>query len=215
MLLKFKAGKHRQFLHCRFDRKGRKMENFHDLVAGARSYRRFDESKAMTDEDMTSLIELGRITPCGGNRQYIRFAYSCDQERNKEIFKQTGWAAYLTDWDGPAEGERPTGYILILRDLSLQKNLTVDEGIVAQTINLGARAMGLGCCMLMNIKRDKLMEIFGLDPEKYAISMVIALGVPVETVKIVPLKDNDVKYYRDENMVHYVPKRSLEDVLVK
>lgn len=77
---------------------------------------------------------------------------------------------------------------MILRDLSLQKNQTVDEGIVAQTIFLGARDMGYGGCMLMNIKRTELMEIFGLDPEKYAISMVIALGVPVEEVKMVEVK---------------------------
>ena len=67
----------------------------------------------------------------------------------------------------------------------------------------------------MNIKRTELMEIFGLDPEKYAISMVIALGVPVEEVKMVEVKDDDIKYYRDENQVHYVPKRSLKDVIVK
>jgi len=67
----------------------------------------------------------------------------------------------------------------------------------------------------MNIKRTELMEIFGLDPEKYAISMVIALGVPVEEVKMVEVKDDDIKYYRDENQVHYVPKRSLKDVVVK
>lgn len=67
----------------------------------------------------------------------------------------------------------------------------------------------------MNIKRTELMEIFGLDPEKYAISMVIALGVPVEEVKMVDVKDDDIKYYRDENQVHYVPKRSLKDVVVK
>ena len=75
--------------------------------------------------------------------------------------------------------------------------------------------MGYVGCMLMNIKRTELMEIFGLDPEKYAISMVIALGVPVEEVKMVEVKDDDIKYYRDENQVHYVPKRSLKDVIVK
>ena len=170
-------------------------KKFHDLVAGARSYRRFDQSKKMTMQELEELAELGRITPCGGNRQYIRFALCADEEKNEEIYKNLAWAGYLSDWDGPVEGERPTGYILILRD--------------------GARDMGYGGCMLMNIKRTELMEIFGLDPEKYAISMVIALGVPVEEVKMVEVKDDDIKYYRDENQVHYVPKRSLKDVVVK
>ena len=190
-------------------------QKFHDLVAGARSYRRFDQSKKMTIQELEELAELGRITPCGGNRQYIRFALSADEKMNAEIYKNVAWAGYLSDWDGPIEGERPTGYIFILRDLEMQKNITVDEGIVAQTIFLGAREMGYGGCMLMNIKRDELMEILGLDPEKYAITMVIALGVPVETVKMVEMKDDDIKYYRDENQVHYVPKRSLKDIIVK
>ncbi len=190
-------------------------EKFHDLVASARSYRRFDQSKKMTMQELEELAELGRITPCGGNRQYIRFALSADEKMNAEIYENLSWAGYLSDWDGPAEGERPTGYIFILRDLEMQKNITVDEGIAAQTIFLGAREMGYGGCMLMNIKRPPLMEILGLDPEKYAITMVIALGVPVETVKLVDMKNGDIKYYRDENQVHYVPKRSLKDVIVK
>ena len=102
-------------------------QKFHDLVAGARSYRRFDQSKKMTMQELEKLAELGRITPCGGNRQYIRFALCADEKMNAEIYKNLAWAGYLSDWDGPVEGERPTGYILILRDLSLQKNQTVDD----------------------------------------------------------------------------------------
>ncbi len=52
-------------------------QKFHDLVAGARSYRRFDQSKKMTMQELEELAELGRITRCGGNRQYIRFALWC------------------------------------------------------------------------------------------------------------------------------------------
>lgn len=194
--------------------KGEDME-FHELVAGARSYRRYDNSKKMTIEELEKLAELGRITPSGANKQYIRFALSADENTNKEIYKNVAWAGYLSDWDGPQEKERPTGYILILRDLTIQKNLTVDEGIVAQTIFLGARSMGYGGCMLMNIKREELMKIFGLDPDRYAISMVIALGVAVEKVEMVEMKDGDVRYYRDEAQTHYVPKRSLNEVIVK
>ena len=186
-----------------------------ELVAGARSYRRFDATKKMTAEELEALVNLGRMSPCGANRQAIRYAVSCDEKKNAEIYETIGWAAALPDWDGPEPGERPTGYILMLHDLSLAKGAGVDDGIAAQSIFLGARAMGYGGCMLMNIKRDRLMEIFGLDPEKYGISMLIALGVPVETVKMVPVKDGATKYYRDENQVHYVPKRSMEEVLVK
>ena len=88
-------------------------QKFHDLVAGARSYRRFDQSKKMTMQELEKLAELGRITPCGGNRQYIRFALCADEKTNAEIYKNLAWAGYLSDWDGPVEGERPTGYILI------------------------------------------------------------------------------------------------------
>ena len=37
-------------------------QKFHDLVAGARSYRRFDQSKKMTMQELEELAELGRIT---------------------------------------------------------------------------------------------------------------------------------------------------------
>jgi hypothetical protein len=45
--------------------------------------------------------------------------------------------------------------------------------------------------------------------------LVIALGEPVETVEIVPVgEDGSIRYYRDEQGVHYVPKRTDEEIMV-
>jgi hypothetical protein len=44
---------------------------------------------------------------------------------------------------------------------------------------------------------------------------VIALGEPRERVEIVPVKDDgNIHYYRDDQGTHYVPKRSIDDLLI-
>ena len=47
------------------------------------------------------------------------------------------------------------------------------------------------------------------------IVLVIALGKPREQVVIEALAaDGSIRYWRDENQVHHVPKRSMEDIVV-
>ena len=107
-------------------------------------------------------------------------------------------------------------YIVILGDLSVGKNKHLDVGITAQTMMLGAADMGLGGCMFGSIQREKLASLFGIDTEKYSIELVLALGKPKEDVRIVDLPENgSTAYYRDENGVHYVPKRSVEELIIK
>ena len=120
------------------------------------------------------------------------------------------------DWDGPKEGERPSAYIVILCDQTLGKNKMTDDGIAAQTILLGAVEKGLGGCMLGNVKREELAEALGIDRERFAIDLVLALGKPKETVVLVDLPESgDTRYYRDDAKVHYVPKRSLEELILE
>jgi len=186
-----------------------------DLVAKNRSYRRFYEESIST-ETLKELVALARITPSTANSQALKFRLVNTPEENAKVFQTISWAGALPDWDGPEEGERPSAYIILLCDQTLGKNKMTDDGIAAQTILLGAVEKGLGGCMLGNIKRSELAGILGIDTKRYTIDLVLALGKPKETVVLVDMPENgDNRYYRDENQIHYVPKRSLEDLIIE
>jgi len=185
-----------------------------DLVVKNRSYRRFDQSTRITKETLLEFIELARHTPSGRNLQTLKYYLSVDPTENAKIYPTLAWAGYLKDWDGPVEGERPSGYIVILEDTLVGKNLVHDQGIVAQTILLAAVEKGLGGCMIYTVKRKELSEILNL-PAHLEVVLVLALGKPIEKVEIDSMPINgDVKYWRDENQVHHVPKRSLKDIVI-
>ena len=188
---------------------------FKDLVTQARSIRRFDGAKEITTEQLRELVDCGRLSPSGANRQPLKYILIHSREMNEKVYENVAWAGYLKDWDGPVLEERPTGYILMLRDNSINKAMTMDEGIAAQSIFLGAAQMGLGGCFIGSFKKEPLKTLFGIG-EDFDIALVIALGYPKEEVVLEEINDSgDVKYWRDENKVHHVPKRTLEQVIVK
>lgn len=188
---------------------------FKDLVTQARSIRRFDGAKEITAEQLRELADYGRLSPSGANRQPLKYILVHSREMNDKVFENVAWAGYLKDWDGPVLEERPTGYILMLRDNSINKAMTMDEGIAAQSIFLGAARMGLGGCFIGSFKKEPLKTLLGIG-EDFDIALVIALGYPKEEVVLEEINDSgDVKYWRDENKVHHVPKRTLEQVIVK
>lgn len=185
------------------------------LVELNRSYRRFDQNHSINEEALKELIELARITPSSANLQPLKYMFSCTPERNDLIFPHLAWAGYLKEWPGPVEGERPTAYIIILRDTEISGAESCDHGIAAQTILLGAAERGLGGCMIGNISRGVFMKDLNI-PAHLEVLLVLALGKPVEDVRMVPVpEDGDMKYWRDEEGVHHVPKRNLEDILIK
>ena len=185
-----------------------------NLILKNRSYRRFDQSVPVTLETLKELVELVRLSPSARNLQALKFYLSADTAKNAAIFPHLGWAGYLKDWDGPAEGEHPTGYIVIINDLSIGQPLGADEGIAALAILLGATEKGLGGCIIGTVAREKLARVLAL-PEQYEIKLVIALGKPAEKVKLESLPSSgETKYWRDAQGGHHVPKRSLEDIIL-
>ncbi len=186
-----------------------------EMVAKTRSYRRFDQGQAIAAEMLVGLVDLARQTASASNRQPLKYIVVAEAAMNARLFAHLRWAGYLPEWGGPAEGERPAGYIIVLTDTEINKEAATDVGIAAQTIMLGATEAGLGGCMLGAIDRDGIRQLLDL-PERYAISLVLALGVPVERIVLEPVgADGDIKYYRDEAQVHHVPKRALREVLLR
>jgi nitroreductase len=185
-----------------------------ELVRQNRSYRRFHQDQDISMDVLKGLVDLARLSASGRNLQALKFMPCNDREWNARIFPELAWAGYLRDWAGPVEGERPAAYILVLGDQALTREFGCDHGIACQSILLGAASQGLGGCMIGSLRRDRLRQLLAI-PEHLEILLVIALGRPKEEVRIVPMgADGDVKYWRDAAGVHYVPKRSLEEILV-
>ena len=185
-----------------------------DLVTKNRSYRRFHQGEGITLGTLRELVDLARLSASGANRQPLKFILACDPERNAQIFPHLAWAGYLTDWPGPEEGERPSGYIVVLGDTDIRPSFGVDHGIAAQSILLGATEKGLGGCIIASIKKDALRAALDIN-SRYEILLVLALGKPQETVVVDPVgPDGNIKYWRDEQGVHHVPKRALDDIIV-
>jgi len=184
-----------------------------DLILKNRTYRRFFQSEKISPDQLREWIDLARNSASARNAQSMKYILSTDESTNAQIFEQLAWAGYLTTWKGPEEGERPSAYIVLLHDTLLSGNYFCDDGIALQSILLGATEAGYGGCIIHSVNRNKLREILHLS-EQYEILYVLALGKPKEIVVLDELEGNDIKYWRDDNQVHHVPKRSLDEIIL-
>lgn len=185
-----------------------------ELILKNRSYRRFNQDVSVELDTLIELVDLARQSASGANKQPLKYILSCDPAKNALIFPRLAWAGYLPDWPGPAEGERPAAYILILGDKTISASFGCDHGIAAQSILLGAAEKGLGGCIIGSVARAELSRDLGISSD-FEILLVIALGKPAETVVIEPVgPDGDIRYWRDEAGIHHVPKRSLREIIV-
>lgn len=194
-----------------------KFEILKGLLKKDRSYRRFDENQIIDKKELLNLVDLTRYCASGRNLQPMKYYITNDRSVCDKIFPLLKWAGYLIDWEGPSEGERPTAYLIQCLDTNLTKNYLCDDGLQLQAITLGATAEGLGCCIIKSFNVPKIKEILNL-PDYLEPLYVIAIGKPIEKVVIENMenKENDnIKYYRTSDGVHHVPKRTLNDLLIK
>ena len=186
-----------------------------ELIKKSRSYRRFEENQKIKKHDLQELIDLARLGPSAANKQPIKYIISNDKNINNEIFPELSWAGYIENWNGPKKGERPSAYIIMLGDKNISKNFWDDPGIAAQNIMLGAAEKKLGGCILGAVDRENIRSKLDIN-DNYDILYVLALGKPKEKVELESVNENgNIKYWRDDNSIHHVPKRELSEIIIK
>ena len=185
-----------------------------DLIIKNRSYRRFYQDVTIERATLRELVDLARLSASGSNLQALKFRLSCDANENAKVFACLGWAGYLKDWPGPEDSERPSAYIAIVGDKEISQSFGVNPGIAAQSILLGATEKELGGCIIGSVDKPKLAQALEI-PGRYEVLLVLALGKPKETVVLETVgPEGDVKYWRDSQGVHHVPKRPLDEIIL-
>ena len=190
---------------------------FKELVKKNRSYRGFDHSRKVTAEELTEMVDCARLAASSVNMQPLKYALVCEEEETAAVQAATRWARGLPEMTLPHPGKEPAAFIVICQDLKINDNrqrFVRDVGIAAQTILLSATEMGLGGCMIGNYDRQRIVDVLQLG-EDLEPMLIVAIGRPDEEIVLTDVgEDGSVAYYRDDNDIHYVPKRALRDVIL-
>ena len=189
--------------------------NLENLLEWRRSYRKFDESRLISKNDIDEILNSIKFASCANNRQYLRFISVENKNKVLEIFDNTKWAASLKNNMGrPKEGERPVYFIAILSDDDKKLRFNgIDEGLVISNLTLAAAEKGIGSCIIGSVNDKKMREILNYE-DNYSCEVVIAFGYPKvkSTIKEIDLEE-DQSYYLDEDGNYLVPKYKINDIV--
>ena len=188
-----------------------------DLIKKNRSCRGFDPNRRVTREEMDYILECARFGPNSMNKQAIKFYIARDEDTVAAIQPLTGWAKQLPQMQLPHPGKYPTAFVVVCLDKTISDSVPMfirDASIAAQNMLLAATELGLGGCMVGSFRAGDLCRTLNLK-EQFQPLLVVAIGKPDETIVLTEAQPGaNTAYYRDEQDVHYVPKRSARELVI-
>ncbi|MCR5448813.1 MAG: nitroreductase family protein [Solobacterium sp.] len=185
----------------------------HDLYTGERTYRRYLQ-KEISHDTLLAVMENVRLAHCAGNMQKLTFAVVTEPALRDQMAQLVHFAAYLPKEIGqPKPGEEAMAYVVIIKPKDKYPLGDIDAGIAAEVITSSAWEQGVGSCIMLNFNAAKVNELLQVPDDSIA-RIVIAMGYPAHTSTVVEMNEaHDVKYYVDDEVNYYVPKRALEDLV--
>lgn len=185
-----------------------------EFLRTRRTYRRFTQ-RPVAPEILTEAVDAARVASCGNNRQTIRYIVVQTPEKVAAVQPLVHWAASLPPEQGcPKPDEQPVAFIAVLQDERLPGCSDTDVGLAMGSMTAAAWAHGVGSCMMGSIDRPALTRLLDL-PEGVTLRYMVAFGYPSHQSHLVSAQNGDTKYYLDDARDYCVPKRPLEEVLLK
>lgn len=189
----------------------RRSATLRNLLLRNRSYRGYDASFIVREDQLRRIIEVATLCPSARNQQVLRFRPVMGEEA-KKVLKHIRLGGALPELRLPFPGTEPNAFIVICSTVEESKYVDMDLGIVAQSMLLQATEIGLGGICIGAFDHEPLRELLALPYEPL---LVLAIGKPAEHIELKPCNAGDtLTYYREEG-VHYVPKIKIDDLIIK
>ena len=180
------------------------------LLKRNRSYRGYDSSRKVSEDELRKLVSVTTLVASGMNRQTLRYRLvTADAHK---VLPLITLGAALPQEHLPHPGMEPQAYIVVCSTVPEDRVVDIDLGIAAQSILLKATEMGLGGIFILNFNKNEMRKALALPLDPIA---VIAIGKPAERIFLVgaDVETPDLAYYRKDG-VHFVPKLSLSQILI-
>ena len=133
-------------------------KEFTNIVQNTRCTIRFKQNITIDKKELIELIDLTRTTSSSKNMQPLKYIIVTDEKIKDEVYRPLQWAAHLNEWN-QSEDEKPSAYILMINDTTIDGVAMIDCGISLQTIMLGATAKGYDSCALASIDKVAYKKI--------------------------------------------------------
>lgn len=181
------------------------------LLKANRSYRGYDSKFEVRPDQLQRIMEVATLCPSARNQQVLRFRPVLKDEAAK-VLQHIRLGGALPELNLPFEGTEPNAFIVICSTVPDSHYVSVDLGIVAQSMLLQATEIGLGGICIGAFDHEAIKTTLNLPYEPL---LVLAIGRPNERIAIVECREGDSLTYYREGGVHYVPKININDLILK
>ncbi len=180
------------------------------LLLKNRSTRGFDSSFKVRKDQLRRIVSVNNKVASARNRQLLRFCLVTDEKAHL-VLPHIKMGSALSDMQLPLPGTEPNAFIIVCSVEEPHVSTYIDLGISVQSMLLQAVEIGLNGICLMSFDKDKIKENLSLPYEPL---VVLPIGKSVENIQLVDMPSGgDCNYYR-EGGIHYVPKLSVDDLII-